>query len=136
MTQRLSADSKERKGIPLARGFLDYFPNAMAEVAKLSQLANEKHNPGQEMHWSFGKSNDHADCELRHMIDRGEIDDEDGLLHDVKKAWRAMADLETTLIARGAKPGRGVRISEEDLAALRGEPIEAPTLLVSPRRRR
>lgn len=108
--QTLTADSEARKGIPLVRGLLDYFPNAMAEVARLSLAANEKHNPGEELHWSREKSADHADTIVRHLVDRGEIDD-DNFLHDIKVAWRGLALAETELIRRGAKPGRAARIT-------------------------
>lgn len=87
----LPTDSKARKDIPLARGVLDYFPDALAAVAALSQAGNDKHNPGQPLHWSREKSSDHADCIMRHLIDRGTVDPEDGILHDVKVAWRALA---------------------------------------------
>lgn len=87
----LPTDSKRRKDIPLARGCLDYFPLALAAVAELSQKGNEKHNPGQPLHWSREKSSDHADCIMRHLVDRGKVDEEDGILHDVKVAWRALA---------------------------------------------
>lgn len=121
MTQRLTTDSNARKGIPMARGLLDYFPNALAEVARLSLAANEKHNPGQELHWSFEKSADHADTILRHLVDRGELDD-DNFLHDVKVAWRGLALLEAELIKRGAKPGRAAKVaSKADQAANRSE---------------
>ena len=106
----LPVDSKQRKDTPVARGFMDYFPAAMAAVAQLSKAANEKHNPGQEMHHARGKSNDHADCILRHLMDRGEIDPEDNIRHSVKVAWRAMALLQEELEAAGEAPlARGAR---------------------------
>lgn len=92
----LITDKQARKERPMARGFLDYFPKAMAEVAHVSFVANEQHNPGEPMHWSKEKSADHEDALLRHLADRGGID-EDGLLHSAKVAWRAMALLETEL---------------------------------------
>lgn len=101
----LPTDAQERKNIPMARGLLDYFPNALAAVAEVSRVANEQHNKGQPMHWARGKSNDHADCIIRHLIDRG-TKDTDGLLHSAKTAWRALAILEEELEAAGAKPGR------------------------------
>lgn len=88
-----------RKDRPLARGVLAYFPDALAEVANVSRVANEQHNPGQPMHWAYGKSMDHADCILRHLIDAGTLDD-DGLSHTAKVAWRALALLQTELEAR------------------------------------
>jgi hypothetical protein len=102
----LPTDSGARKSIPLARGVLDYFPAALAEVAKLSQVGNDKHNPGEELHWARGKSMDHADCILRHLTERGTTDI-DGLSHSVKVAWRALALLQEELEAAGAPRARG-----------------------------
>ena len=90
----LPTDSAARKSIPLARGCLDYFPDALAAVAALSKVGNDKHNPGEPLHWSRDKSNDHADCIMRHLIDRGTFDPEDDVLHSVKVAWRALAMLQ------------------------------------------
>jgi len=93
MTSTLTEDSDARKDIPLATGLLDYFPDALAAVAALSKAGNDKHNPGEPLHWSRDKSDDHADCILRHMVDRGKVDS-DGHLHDAKVAWRALAQLQ------------------------------------------
>lgn len=98
----LPTDAKKRKDAPIARGVLDYFPKAMVAIAELSRIGNEQHNPGQPMHWAKEKSTDHADCILRHMIDRGTIDT-DGVRHSTKVAWRALALLEMELDA-AAKP--------------------------------
>src|SRR5690348_15140244 len=65
----LPTDSGARKDIPLARGLLDYFPAALARVAELSRIGNEKHNPGEDLHHARGKSGDHADCILRHLVE-------------------------------------------------------------------
>ena len=94
-----SYDAKERKDRPIARGVLDYFPDALLEVARLSKIGNDQHNPGQEMHWAKEKSTDHADCIIRHLIDRGTIDT-DGVPHSAKVAWRALALLQTELEAK------------------------------------
>ena len=100
----LPTDSKARKDIPLARGCLDYFALALAAVAELSQAGNDKHNgPGAPLHWSREKSSDHADCIIRHLIDRGTVDPEDGILHDVKVAWRALAMAQLALEKRAAQ---------------------------------
>lgn len=88
--------AQERKERPLARGVLDYFPDALLEVARLSKIGNDQHNPGQEMHWAKEKSTDHADCILRHLIDRGTIDT-DNVRHSAKVAWRALALLQIEL---------------------------------------
>ena len=92
----LPTDSQERKGIPITTGVLDYFPLAIAEVAKCSKAGNDQHNPGQPLHWAKGKSTDHADCIPRHLIDRGAFDT-DGIRHSAKLAWRALALLQIEL---------------------------------------
>ncbi len=93
----LPTDSKERKDVPVFSGCLAYFPDALAEVARLSKAGNDKHNPGQPLHWSRDKSNDHLDCIARHLLDAGVVDEEDGFYHDVKVAWRALANLQVLL---------------------------------------
>lgn len=75
----------------------DAAPRALAYVARVSKAGNDKHNPGQPLHWAKEKSTDHADCIARHLIDRETVDPEDGLLHAGKLAWRALALLETQL---------------------------------------
>ncbi len=105
----LATDAALRKQIPMARGLLDYFPNALALVAHVSFKGNQQHNPGQEMHWARGKSTDHADCIVRHLLERG-TSDTDGLPHSAKLAWRALALLQEELEASGAVPiSRGSR---------------------------
>ena len=104
----LPTDKSARKAIPLCTGVLDYFPNALAAVARVSVEGNNQHNPGEPLHWSWGKSSDHADCVIRHVMDRGRID-EDGVLHSAKAAWRALAMLEEELVAAGAPMPRGAR---------------------------
>jgi len=85
-----------RKATPITTGVLDYFPLAMAEVARVSKAGNDQHNPGQELHWDRTKSLDHADCISRHLLDRGTLDS-DGQRHTAKVAWRALALLQTEL---------------------------------------
>jgi hypothetical protein len=111
---QLPTDSAARKNIPLARGCLDYFPAALAAVAELSRAGNEKHNPGEELHHARGKSTDHADCILRHLVDRGTVDPEDQIRHSVKVAWRALALLQEELESAGAGLARGARLPEPE----------------------
>jgi hypothetical protein len=92
----LPTDAKKRKDMPITRGVLDYFPDAIAAVAEVSRVGNEQHNPGEPMHWARSKSADHADCIARHLIERGGVDD-DGGRHSAKLAWRALALLQTEL---------------------------------------
>lgn len=86
-------DAAARKAHPLFTGCLAYFPDALLEVAHLSKIGNDQHNPGQPLHWSRGKSNDHADCLVRHQLDHGRRD-VDGERHSAKVAWRALAQLQ------------------------------------------
>ena len=85
--------SAERKAFPLYRGLFRYFPAALAGVSAVSQFGNDKHNPGEEMHHARGKSMDHADCILRHLIDLPERGgrDEHGIPQVAYIAWRALA---------------------------------------------
>lgn len=103
--RNLPADAGERKSTPITTGVIDYFPAALAEVARLSKAGNDQHNPGQPLQWARGKSTDHADCIVRHLIDRGTLD-EDGIRHTAKVAWRALALLQEELEAEaGFVPG-------------------------------
>lgn len=111
--QAISQDSAERKTMPLATGFLDYFPAALMEGARHSFLGNAKHNgAGTPLHWARGKSMDHADCIARHLIERGggewiEIDGErHWMRHSAALLWRAAAMLQEEMEAEGAAPGR------------------------------
>ena len=99
----LPTDSQARKEIPITTGFLDYFPDAIAAVAAVSFKGNEKHNPGEPLHWAREKSTDHPDCIARHLLERGKLDT-DGDRHSAKMAWRALAllqvEIEAELLAR------------------------------------
>lgn len=97
----LPTDAAARKGVPIATGVLDYFPDALAEVAVLSKVGNDQHNPGQPLHWSKHKSTDHANCVVRHLIDRGTFD-VDKVRHSAKVAWRALALLQIEIEAERA----------------------------------
>ena len=104
----LPTDSAARKAIPVVSGVLDYFPSAIAEVAKVSKAGNEQHHPGEPLHWERGKSTDHADTIVRHLMERGSIDT-DGQRHSAKVAWRALGLLQEELEAAGAPKARGSR---------------------------
>lgn len=121
----LTTDKKARKNAPMDRGLLAYFPNALAGVAELSRIGNEQHNPGEEMHWARDKSKDHGDCIIRHQADFDQLD-EDGIPHAAKVAWRALAQYEEYLIARGATPGRGTHTSQEEVKEITEEPKWEP----------
>ena len=94
-------DSKTRKGMPLFSGCISYFPDALLAVAEHSRKGNDKHNPGEPLHWARNKSTDQADCIARHLVDIGpnwdNIDPEFNSLHATALAWRALALLQTVL---------------------------------------
>lgn len=98
----LPIDSKTRKDYPLLSGCIKYFPAALAGVANISKLGNDKHNPGLPLHHARGKSMDHGDCIVRHIIDaedliaamkRGDSSvTQDMILLEVNQlVWRALA---------------------------------------------
>lgn len=98
----LPTDSTERKGVPMLAGCVRYFPAALAGVAITSKLGNDKHNPGQPLHHARGKSTDHGDCIIRHLMDiqdliasaeRGNttVTKEAILIEVNQMAWRALA---------------------------------------------
>lgn len=108
----LPTDAAERKDVPIASGVLDYFPDALAAVARLSQKGNEQHNPGQPLHWDRDKSTDEADALIRHFMERGTLDS-DGIPHSAKVAWRALALLQKEEEdARGLPLPRGARSAQ------------------------
>lgn len=77
-------DSQDRKECPVYSGFMRYFPDAMAAVARLSWRGNDQHNPGEPLHWAREKSGDELDALVRHILE----EDWDAV------AWRAMANLQ------------------------------------------
>ena len=88
----------ERKQRPVASGVLDYFPDALVEIAYVSWKGNEQHNPGTTIHWDRSKSTDEADALIRHFLQRGGLDT-DGVRHSAKMAWRALAVLQKEIEA-------------------------------------
>lgn len=105
-------NSTERKGEPIHRGVILYFPDALAAVARLSKSGNDKHNPGQPLHWARGKSMDHMECVVRHSLTPALVDPETGETELVAVAWRALAELqlaeEKRLVAAGVLPYSGI----------------------------
>jgi hypothetical protein len=102
--QSMPVDSAARKDVPVTTGVFDYFPAALAEVARVSKAGNDKHNPGEPLHWARGKSTDQADAIGRHLIDRGGVDPDTGLRHSGELAWRALALLQLELEEAGEAP--------------------------------
>ena len=119
-------DAVSRKNAPMARGLLDYFPDALAEVAEVSRIGAEQHHPGTGIWWDKTKSADEPDCILRHLIDRGKRDT-DGTRHSAKVAWRALAMLQREIDAEQEQAEKlspatpTAIISNRELAMLQSE---------------
>jgi hypothetical protein len=95
--------------MPVGTGVLDYFPDALAAVAMVSWNGNEKHNPGEPLHWARGKSMDQDDCLIRHFLERGGWDMSGAVpvRHTAQLAWRALAMLQLEIEADLAQHGAG-----------------------------
>lgn len=93
----LPTGDAERKALPIFSGVIEYFPDALLEVARVSRIGNDQHNPGQPLHWAKEKSTNQKDTALRHMMDHYCFDtprDTDGAYHLAKAAWRSLAALQ------------------------------------------
>lgn len=135
MKTTLPTNSDERKRHPVADGPLSYFPAAIAGVALVCQLGDEKHNKnsGLPMHHARGKSGDHANCIVRHLMDVNDMQaylDRGGddcaithLLHEANQlAWRALALAQELHETYGGAPlAPGARL-----------PVEVPVGTVAP----
>ena len=86
-------DAQRRKNTPIHSGVINYFPDALKEVSRVSKAGNDQHNAGQPLHWDRSKSTDELDALARHLIDAGKFDT-DGQRHSAKIAWRALANLQ------------------------------------------
>jgi hypothetical protein len=98
-------DDKARKAIPIFDGCVAYFPDALGAVATVSKIGNDQHNPGEPLHWARGKSMDHFNTALRHIMDHkaGIRYDADGGRHLAKAAWRVLAALQLDIEDEQAK---------------------------------
>jgi hypothetical protein len=112
----LPRDSAGRKRIPIVSGVLNYFPAALLEVAKVSKAGNDKHNPGQPLHHARGKSTDHLDSAVRHIMefeaDHNAIDPDTGVSVLASALWRVAAKLQEHLESRGAPLAPGAKLPE------------------------
>lgn len=88
----------DRHDYPIMTGLLAYFPDACAEVARCSKMANDQHNAGLHMHWARGKSIGSGDQLVRHLMEAGNLD-VDGIPHTAKAAWRALELLQREIEA-------------------------------------
>jgi hypothetical protein len=92
----LPFDPKARKALPLYTFLTQYFPDAIAELVKVSVNGNAQHNPGEPLHWSRGKSTDQLDAAMRHLFDHGAgiRYDESGMMVLAQAAWRILAEIQ------------------------------------------
>lgn len=89
----MEKNKQKRKQLPVYSGVLKYFPDAIAEVSKVSRAGNEQHHPDKPLHWDRSKSTDELDALTRHLLEAGKLDT-DGIRHSAKIAWRALANLQ------------------------------------------
>ena len=101
----LPTDPTVRKSLPIWTGVIQYFPDVWAEIAKVSQVGNDQHNPGEPLHWARDKSVDQMNTAFRHLLDyaAGQRLDTDGTLHLAKAIWRLCAECQVD-IERAATP--------------------------------
>lgn len=107
-----SKTSAERKAEPIHSGVQMYFPDALAAVSRVSKGGNDKHNPGEPLHWARGKSMDQMDCLTRHTLTSEAVDPDSGEVELAHAAWRCLAQLqlieEKRLAAAGIMPYSGI----------------------------
>ena len=84
MGTKIKGTAEERKQIPIYRGFIKYFPDAIVEVSKLSVKGNRPHHPEADIFWDKSKSKDELDALMRHLIEE----------EWAAVAWRALANLQ------------------------------------------
>lgn len=119
--------SQLRKETPVFSGVLMYFPDALAEIARLSWAGNQKHNAGEPLHWSRHKSSDHLDCLARHLLEWDKLDD-DGFIHLVKVAWRALAQLQLEMEARRVEENqRKLEYERRKVEIVEGQQMYSPS---------
>lgn len=107
----LPNDRNARKNIPLHDFLVGYFPDAIAELVRVSVAGNAQHNPGEKLHWARHKSTDQLNTAVRHIFDHtaaGMYDQEppevqaaidwegEGhqTMHLAKAAWRLLAEIQ------------------------------------------
>jgi len=97
--QVMKKEAIQRKATPIYSGVLKYFPDAIKEVARVSQAGNDQHHKNKPLHWDRSKSTDELDALTRHLVDHasGHELDTDGQRHLAKVVWRALAMLQKEL---------------------------------------
>lgn len=82
-----------RKTLPLYSGVFNFFPNALAEVSRVSVAGAAQRGKDELFFDESVTVEQHADSMLRHLADCG-AHDTDGVRHSAKVAWRALALLQ------------------------------------------
>jgi hypothetical protein len=95
-TRSMDTKPNTRKEKPVFTGVLNYFPDAILEIAKCSYIGQKQHNPNKPLSWDRSKSGDELDALARHLLGAGTLDT-DGIKHSAKVAWRALANLQKEL---------------------------------------
>jgi hypothetical protein len=100
----LPSDRDARNALPVWDGCLAYFPDAWAEIAKVSAAGNKQYGFGGKLRWERAISTDHENKVIRHMLDHhaGNVLDSDGTFHLAKAAWRILAALQLAIEAQTA----------------------------------
>jgi hypothetical protein len=122
----LGYDSQKRKDAPFLATVIGYFTAALKGVAEHCVRSNQKHNPGEPVHWARGKSTDHDECVFRHGIDTMEI-----------RAWlrRNPTHPERSRVVRflleelDAKAWRSLAESQEAREEFDGAPLSAASVV-------
>ena len=64
----METNQQKRKQIPLYKGLIKYFPDALCEVARVSYIGSKQHHPEKEIHWDRDKSQDDLDALMRQSL--------------------------------------------------------------------
>jgi hypothetical protein len=101
----LPSDRDARNALQVWDGCIAYFPDAWAEIAKVSAAGNKQYNFGGTLRWERSISIDHFNKVMRHMLDHqaGNVIDADGCFHLAKAAWRVLAALQLAIEANQTK---------------------------------
>lgn len=128
----LPTDRDARNALPVWDGCIAYFPDAWAEIAKVSVIGNKQHALGAKLHFARDVSTDHLNKVMRHCLDHeaGNVLDTDGTMHLAKAAWRVLAALQVAIEAQRAKvPGVGAfpgQLSDKAVEKLAERPTPGP----------
>lgn len=101
----LPTDRDARNALQVWDGCITYFPDAWAEIAKVSAAGNKQYAFGGKLRWERTISTDHENKVMRHMLDHaaGNVLDTDGTFHLAKAAWRVLAALQLAIEAERAR---------------------------------